>query len=141
MPVKIWPGGPSGAASIGRVGTLNSKNASSNLVHRAKNLIFFLGLYRHFRYMDTANLRKVIAKLRECLDQRPTTSTHVKMVLHRKYRGETLIRVWGDVFTQGVLGPMGNGVLVLVSRKDVEKKVAQLDALLRSPKKLKKLPT
>lgn len=85
--------------------------------------------------MDTASLRKILARLRECLDQRPTNSPHVRMTLNRKYRGEKTIRLWGDVFSQGILGETGTGVVVLVSRKDVEKKAAELDSLIRNPRK------
>lgn len=114
-----------------------SKNATRGFKsHRErKNLISFWEYTRHFNYMDVASLRKILSKLRECLDQRPTNSPHVRMVLNRKYRGEKTIRLWGDVFSQGILGTTGTGVVVLVSRKDVEKKAAELESLIRNPRK------
>lgn len=85
--------------------------------------------------MDVDILRKILSRLRECLDQRPTNSPYVRMVLNRKYRGEKTIRIWGDVFSQGILGTTGTGVVVLVSRKDVEKKAAEIESLIRNLRK------
>lgn len=79
---------------------------------------------------DIRLLRSLSSKLKKVLDQRPLDSLQVRMVLKRKWQGEKSIRVWGNVHTQIIVGDSPEGLVVLVPREEVEKKLNKISDLM-----------
>ena len=75
-------------------------------------------------------LRSISSKLKKVLDQRPLDSLQVRVTLQRKWKGEKSIRVWGNVFTQTIIGDSPEGLVVLVPRKEVEKQLSKISDML-----------